>query len=90
MRIRDSFVPFCVPTAEVSFVRFDYFLRKSKNKNLMREGIFNCILYYLYVYQKILMAGSQHLRNLSLVTGFLQSPSLPRRLLFLLCFGIHL
>lgn len=33
---------FCVPAGEISFVSND----------LMREGIFNCILDYLYVYQK--------------------------------------
>lgn len=86
MRIRERFVLFCIPTEEIYFVRFFKVLLKSND--LMREGIFNCILDYLYAYQKegggeggreTLMAGSQHLRNLSLVTACLQSPCLPRR-----------
>lgn len=76
---------------EISFVRFYKVLLKSND--LLREGIFNCILYYMYVKEEktqILMAGSQRLRKLHLVTGFLQSPNLPRSLLFLPYFGIPL
>lgn len=50
MRIRERFVLFCIPTEEIYFVRFFKVLLKSND--LMREGIFNCILDYLYAYQK--------------------------------------